>query len=52
MRQKKKKKGTQIKLYENRGTYMSAPVLFNFIKQVGEKDKIWGCDEHLISFPQ
>ena len=22
------------------------------IKQVGEKDKMWGCAEHLIGFPQ
>ena len=29
---------------------MSANVLLNFIKRVGEKDQMRGCAEHLISF--
>ena len=31
---------------------MRAHVLFEFIKGVGEKDKMRGFAEHLIGFPQ
>ena len=31
---------------------MSAHVLLNFLKELGKKDKIWGCAEHLVGFPQ
>ena len=31
---------------------MSAHVLLNLLNEFGEKDKMRGCAEHLIGFPQ
>ena len=36
----------------NRGSYKCAHVLLNLLNESGEKDKMPGCAEHLISFPQ
>ena len=35
-----------------RGYYMSPHVLLNLLNELGEKDKMRGCAEHLIGFPQ
>ena len=35
----------------DRGSYMRSCII-EFMKQVDENDKIWGCVKHLILFPQ